>query len=264
MTPPPGSNAPDPKPQSIFSPTNEEYLKARAVPLKVAAEVAGLRSVTGDEIAKLLNRRAAVRSDGLAIPYPGVNPPYYRIRCDDAEASGAPYLVQEEREVPIYIPLPATRAIGPLPPELQDALVVVESPIKALALMAACIDAVGLGGTSTTLTEKDGVRCLNGSWDRVPLKGRKVVVCSDAGRAKNPNVARDEARLVRALRAAGANVYVASLPEGVDGGDQGPDDFIAASGPTALYQILAGGRLGDPLDLVNALVAGGKKRHRPA
>ncbi len=186
-----------------FSPDHQEYLNARAVPLVVAA-AAGLRSVAGEEAQALLKRKAPIPSDGIDIPYPGSTPQYHRIRISDAEAVGSRYLAPAGCEVPVYLPPAAAKLAALLPSSLQDVLVVVESPIKALALMAAGIDAVGLGGTGTTLVEKNGLRRLNSSWSAVSLAGRDVIVCFDAGRATNPNVARDEARLTQALRAAGA------------------------------------------------------------
>ncbi len=246
-----------PDPTVHFFPEHQDYLTARAVPLDVAA-AAGLRSVTGDEAQRLLARGAPVPSDGIAIPYPGVTPAYHRIRFSDADSVGARYLAPAGRDVPVYVPPVAVKQVLPIPASLQRVLVVVESPVKALALMAAGMEAVGLGGTGTTLTEKNGKRRLNASWSAVSVTGRDVVVCFDAGRATNPNVARDEARLALALRAAGAaSVRVASLPLLPGDEDQGPDDYIAAHGAAAIYTVLGSAVPADPVERITTHTSAG-------
>ncbi|KYF70805.1 hypothetical protein BE15_30305 [Sorangium cellulosum] len=122
---------------------------------------------------------------------------------------------------------------------------VVESPGKALALQHHGWDAVGLGGVQTTLTKKDYK--LNESWNVVALYRREVVIVSDAGRAWNADVARAEARLAMALEQAGAKVRLAALPPREGGGDQGPDDFLAASGNSELRKVLDAAVAADPV-----------------
>ncbi|WP_437840033.1 DUF3854 domain-containing protein [Sorangium sp. So ce1153] len=122
---------------------------------------------------------------------------------------------------------------------------VVESPGKALALQHHGWDAVGLGGVQTTLTKKDYK--LNESWNVVALFRREVVIVSDAGRAWNADVARAEARLAMALELAGAKVRLAALPPREGGGDQGPDDLLAASGNSELRKVLDAAVAADPV-----------------
>jgi DNA polymerase I-like protein with 3'-5' exonuclease and polymerase domains len=209
------------------------YLEQRAVDPGWAAE-AGLRSVTADEGAKLLGREQPLSCGGIAIPYPNV-PGYFRVRLDDGEPR---YMVPAGREVPIYIP-PGCETEGCTP------LYVVESPGKALALQDKGFEAIGLGGVQTTLTKKD--HKLNDSWQAVALFRREVVIVSDAGRAWNSDVARGEARLALALEQAGAKVKVAALPPREGGADQGPDDFLVASGCAALRKVLDAAVAADPV-----------------
>jgi DNA polymerase I-like protein with 3'-5' exonuclease and polymerase domains len=251
---------------------HEVYLSERAVPVPVAL-AAGLRSITAEEATRVLGRARLLASGGLAIPHYGVNPEYVRVRFDEPELVGARYLTQPGRPVPLYVPPPEALAAaathraaqagtasvsGPtpnttVPASLVTAVVVVESPIKALAMVAAGVEAVGLGGTGTTLTPKGEEHRLNDSWPS--MTGRDVIALFDAGRANNPNVARDEARLLRALKLAGASVRVAALPPGANGGDQGPDDFLAAKGPAAVWTVLQGAVAGDPLQRVQDVIA---------
>lgn len=209
------------------------YLWERAVDPEWAA-FAGLRSVTAEEGAKLLGREQPLPCGGIAIPYANV-PGYTRIRLDQAEPR---YLAPAGREVPIYIP-PGCQVEGSAP------IHVVESPGKALALQDHGWNAVGLGGVQTTLTKKDYK--LNDSWKAVALYRREVVVVSDAGRAWNSDVARAEARMAMALEQAGAKVRLATLPPREDRGDQGPDDFVAASGNSELRKVLDAAMAADPV-----------------
>jgi DNA polymerase I-like protein with 3'-5' exonuclease and polymerase domains len=241
-----------------FYPEHQDYLADRAIPLDLAT-AAGLRSVDGVEAAELLGRSSALYSSGIAIPYPGLDPAYYRFRLDDPDLDGgARYLAPGGREVPVYRVPGQIRPAAALPPGLQGALVIVESPIKALALTAAGLEAVGLGGTGTTLDLRNGIRRLNSTWAAVPVAGRDVIICFDAGRATNPNVARDEARLAQALSHSGsAVVRVAALPLKNAEEDQGPDDFIASAGASSLMKVLADAVPAAPLNRIAAQVGSG-------
>jgi DNA polymerase I-like protein with 3'-5' exonuclease and polymerase domains len=123
----------------------------------------------------------------------------------------------------------------------------VESPVKALALQDHGLNAVGLGGVATTLT-KDGK--LNDSWKDVAVFHRDVFIVFDANRQNNVAVARAEARLVLSLETAGARVQVVALPLLDGGGDQGPDDFLAAHDHDAapLFALIAAALPGDPVE----------------
>ena len=229
-----------------FTPEHEQYLVERGVDLALA-ERAGLRSVDGAEAASLLGRSRAFACGGLAIPYPGTTPPYVRVRLDDPKAAGdMRYVVPAGRPVPLYLPeeLPAI-----------EPLVVVESPIKALALVSAGIAAVGLGGTGTTLVTKAGARQLHESWGLVPPIGKEVVILFDSNRQTNVNVARDEARLALALERGEGKVKAAALPRAAGGADWGPDDFLAALGPASLYKVIEEAPPANPVEHARAHLA---------
>ncbi len=233
-------------------PQHVAYLTARAVPSALAIE-AGLISVDGSTAAHLLNRTRALSCGGLAIPYPAHDKGYCRVRLDEPH-DGAKFLAPAGREVPIYCP--PVRSVG-----TDEPLVVVEGPIKALALVAHGLNAVGLGGTGTTLATKAAHRRLNSSWDQIPLDGRKVVIVFDAGRRMNPNVARDEARLAMALEHAGAVVSVTDLPPAPGGKDWGPDDFLGARGIEELRKVIDSASPADPAGRAETLVNAGRGEH---
>lgn len=241
-----------PPEQARFRETHLNYLTARAVTLEMATR-AGLRSVDATGATQLLQRGQTLPCGGLAIPYREAPTLYYRVRLDEA-IDGARFLAPAGVEVPIYV----------APGALDDPsarLHIVEGPIKALALSAVGIHALGLGGTGTTLTTKAGVRRLNDSWNLVQLVGREVTVIFDAGRRTNPNVARDEARLALALEQAGAKVSLAELPLTPNGGDQGPDDYLARAGVDALRTVIAAAVPAAPVALA-ALAAAAPQSER--
>lgn len=228
-------------PNAAFSPHHMQVLLDRAVDPQRAAD-AGLRTVDAPTTAQLLGRSDVLPSGGLAIPYPGMTSTYTRVRMD---AGDARYLAPEGVEVPVYVP-PRTDAGG------TGTLLVVEAPLKALAIMSLGQDAVGLGGVSTTLEPSAPPR-LNSSWCSLNLVGRDVVIVFDSNRTTNPSVAHAEARLAVALEAAGAHVTIAQLPPAAPGKNWGPDDFIVAKGTSAFFTVLDGAVPADPVARVRAL-----------
>lgn len=232
-----------------LSDTHVSYLTARAVPAEFAI-AAGLRSVGGAEGARLLGWGSPAALRRTRDPVPQRRAPYHRLRLDEPIA-GARFFTEKGREVPVYVTDLAATTTGEI--------YVVEGPIKALALAARGLAAVGLGGTGTTLTKKGTLRVLNNSWECLGLDGRRITIVFDAGRRTNPNVARDEARLAMTLEQAGAHVRVADLPTN-GGGDQGPDDYLASHGLDALKAVLAAARSADPVEYVREVIGDGPDR----
>ncbi len=242
--PPPDAKTTDVNP---FTDAHLRVLRERAIPVEVA-RIAGLRSVDVAQATHLLAWPKPA-FPGLAIPYLGVAPPYWRLRV---ESGPMRYVCPAGREVPIYTPSSIINA-PELEGELGEALVIVEAPLKALSLAAIGAWSVGLGGVATTLDKKGH---LNGSWDAVDLEGRLVIVLFDANRRGNPDVASAEARLAVALQSNGrAHVRIADLPRGPRGKEGwGPDDFLAAHGSDALLSVIAQAVPGDPLERLDAML----------
>lgn len=208
------------------------FLAARGIS-EAAARTAGLETADGSSAAERLGLDAAITGDVVLIPYPGSN--YVRARVLDPDANGGVrYYCPRGAEVPVYVP-PGTATTGPV--------VVVESPLKAIALQAHGITAIGLGGIGTTLTPDHE---LNASWAAVTAGGRDVIVLPDANSRTNAQVARDTARLCRALRTAGCSVKLAELPAEYAG--LGPDDVIVRYGVAALETCIAAAGSSDPVE----------------
>lgn len=247
-----------------LDPKHSDYLTRRAVTSSIAQDV-GLRSVSESEAATLISFSKPLKCRSLAIPYFDEKRvlTLYRVRPDEP-GDGPKFLAPADTPVLPYLPPP------PLVPldawaDTNIEIVFVEGPIKALALCGVGELAIGLGGVSAGGHDADRWRTkrelrVHPDLDRrVALKGRKVLIVYDAGRASNPQVALGEARLAGALRSAGAIVSVASLPFGEDGCDQGPDDFVAKRGKDAFALLRQQAVPADPIERVRS-IAGMKTR----
>ncbi len=233
-----------------------DYLAQRAVPA-VVARADGLRSVTAVDGAKLLGFDKPLRSGGLAIPYlEKGSADAWRVRMDDPGEDGPKFLTAAGQHVRPYFPpsLSAKLLKG------KDAsIVIVEGPIKALALTAAGLPSIGLGGVTaggpdSELWKEKGQLTPHGDIQRrLRLQGRPTTILFDAGRLKNPMVAIGEAMLAAAFRTAGAVVNVAALPLGSGQADYGPDDYLKRKGKRALSKIIGAAQPADPLERVRVL-----------
>ena len=216
-----------------LAPHHVAYFAERAVSAALAIR-AGARSVDCAEAAKALGRPEPTAFPGILLPYPNA-PTYARVRFDDGPDR---YLAPGRVDVPIYIPPPGIDA--PLQP-----MVVVEAPVKALALAGLGWFSIGLGGVSSTLEKGSHPAKLNASWRAVMLRGRVVVILFDANLDKT-HVAHGLARLSCALEHAGARVFVARLPTSTAEEDLGPDDFLKLHGESALCATVSGFAPADP------------------
>ncbi|MBK8999622.1 MAG: DUF3854 domain-containing protein [Myxococcales bacterium] len=224
---PAAADAAPPRATPPLRPEHLAYLEQRAVPPEVAT-AAGLVSVDATRAALLLQLLPEqVNSGGLAIPYPHVNPKFWRVRMDGAEG-GAKFMAPPGRGAPIYDAVVVTER------EVAGPLVVTEGPIKALALVASGIRGIGLGGAETGLTKEHK---LDPSWDSIEIPAEGVVLLPDADINDNYGVMRGTARLARALTEAHPELTVklARLP---GPGKRGPDDHLAEHGAEALRVIV--------------------------
>ena len=125
-------------------------------------------------------------------------------------------------------------------------LVITEGEKKALAACSHGLACVGLSGVScwSAKAERDGTgrrlgaRKLHADFEHIDLLGRQVFVVFDSDAAEKGEVRREESALGHALHAAGAEVHIVRLPHTEDGHKQGLDDFLVASGPTALSSLM--------------------------
>lgn len=227
--------------KDYLSQEHEEYLTARAVPLELARSCQ-LRTVTKHEGSFLVGWEA-LPSAGLAVrylPFPEEKHTHYRIRLDHPRPRG-PRWVAERGVCRPYIP-PC------LPPEIlrdtSQELVIVESPIKALALCSVGRWAIGLagsgGGHDKEARDRRGEVLLHPELRlRLSWEGRPVTLLSDSDRQSNRGVLRTEQLVAQCFENSHAQVFVAQLPHRDDGAKWGPDDFLAQKGKEALWAVLA-------------------------
>jgi Domain of unknown function (DUF3854) len=217
-----------------LKPEHKGYLTARAVSLDIAKR-AGLVSVFANEAKEVFDLG---HNDGLLIPYPGADR-FARLRLDKPfkGKNGKPqrYMTPKGEDVRPYL----SPIIADVWQDAAQPLYIVEGPIKALALIGVGLAAIGLAGVRTGHQKGAPVSRLHDEvFAKVKLSHRRVVILFDAGKATNKDVLAAEKKQAELYAAAGAQVFIATLPLTDDGKDQGPDDFLAARGVEALTAII--------------------------
>jgi hypothetical protein len=207
--------------------------------------------------------------NGTAGDFSGIEYPYYdpltarrqtsRLRLDhpSRKSDGTPekkYRAPYGDRRHLYFPPGAAALL----PDVAAPVAIVEAEKSALALTAAArragrpLLAIALGGcwnwrgrigkeSDATGNPVDVTGPLP-DFDRVAWLGRDVIVAFDA--RPNPSVTAARRKLARVLRAWGAVVRHAHLPDD-DPRVNGPDDLIGARGDDALWRLLDGATSGD-------------------
>ena len=258
---------------------HQQILKERAIPLEIAV-AAGLSSVDLGALKEFEKKYKLPKrwpglplptgATGISIPYPNASD-RCRVRLDETEITlpssieGARghdektvtfprYLAQAEMRVAPYIP----RCVEVVSGEPSVPLAIVEAPLKALALSAHYLPAIGLGGVlagchDTDILSETREIVAHPQLRRILWRGRRVYVVFDAGMWAsrtgdgNPLVALGAAYVWRSLSKLDADVRVVRIPyvhpeewcpddDGLPPGaeDQGPDDYLARNGGDAL------------------------------
>lgn len=288
---------------------HQKILKARGIPIALAL-AAGLRSVHLGDLRAVEERYGLRRRyrglpsypvTGIEIPYPKCSDDIERCRVRMDETSyvkpgdiPGSHHGEETIEIPRYV-CQAGVSIAPyiLPPVLKVAaditadIYIVEAPLKALALMANGMLAIGLGGVLAGTHDKRALENLgeivaHEELKRLKWRGRTVYVVFDAGLGAgdehegNPLVALGAARVQKALGQLGAIVKIVTLPyyhpqdsSPEDGKlwwatDQGPDDYIVRNGIEAFRKLVGEAVLGDPKDRLACALEAAKTKAEKA
>ncbi|MEO7037378.1 MAG: DUF3854 domain-containing protein [Polyangiaceae bacterium] len=208
----------------------------------------GARSMNETQIQSMT--RVSVQGGGLGYSYSHLEHAehcrvYVRVHLDDAKVNNKKVVCPKVTPPPFFM-MTAVGHEGPW--------VVVESPEKALSLATHGVaEAVGLGGVDAGLLVPQTME-LQTLTKHFIKKGHVVYLLMDAGRATNARVASAEARLSTALRSHGCEVRLVGLPLR-DGQDQGPDDFLAEHGASALQPLIADSESGDPVERARTAAA---------
>lgn len=107
----------------------------------------------------------------------------------------------------------------------KQGLIITEGEFKAVAACEVGYPTIGLGGVWNFMSSRDGIFFLP-ELEKFKWVRRDVWICFDSDYASNPNVCAAINRLGQELEERGACVYVLLLPELVEGGKTGLDDYF--------------------------------------
>lgn len=123
-------------------------------------------------------------------------------------------------------------------PVSDSPLTLTEGEFKVEAAAKHGIACIGLGGVDSFLVKgSDGERELLPELARIPLEGRKVIVCYDSDTATKPQVLRARDRLCQLLEDRGALLYIRTLPQLERGEKTGLDDYLVRCGAKAWHAL---------------------------
>jgi hypothetical protein len=200
---------------------------------------------------------------GLKIPYfdiDGKETSFYRIRYLEQPTGFAAQVAKPQR----YAQEPKSLNEVYLPPSIPWAdiaqrptedILITEGELKAACAAKMGYSCLALGGVSVWSSAKRQIPLLE-PLPQIDWRGRTVTIIFDSDAATNPNVARAEIALAKALLAQGAIPKLATLPPTISGEKQGLDDFLINGGD--LTSVLAEVRsidLGDRMAEINTKYA---------
>ena len=107
-------------------------------------------------------------------------------------------------------------------------LFVTEGEKKALKMTQEGFPTIGIPGVWNWGKGKGNVDELSGDFQSVKLRGRRVLIVFDSDQNEKDQVMHAQARLWKALEAAGALVFIVQLPDGENGEKIGADDYLVA------------------------------------
>ena len=204
-----------------------------------------------------------IKVKGFKIPYfdiEGNQTNFYRIRYLEQPSGFAAQIAKPQR----YAQEPKSLNEVYLPPSIPWAdiaqrptedILITEGELKAAAAAKCGYSCLALGGVSVWSSAKRQIPLLE-PLPQIDWRGRVVTIVFDSDAATNPNVARAEIALAKALLAQGAIPKLATLPPTITGEKQGLDDFLLNGGD--LQSVLAEVRsidLGDRMAEINTRYA---------
>jgi hypothetical protein len=178
----------------------------------------------------------------LVIPYFGVNgapmsarpkwPPFYRIRYLDSTKKGfAKASNQKDRRYT----QPANTGVAAYFPknvnwkqiaaDAEQGIIITEGELKAAASCEVGYPTIGLGGVWNFRATHDGLFWLP-ELEKVNWIGRDTFICFDSDYATNPNICAAMNKLGEELMERGAMPKILLLPDVVDEGKTGLDDYF--------------------------------------
>lgn len=191
----------------------------------------------------------------LVIPYFGIKgeplsgrpkwPAFYRIRYLDSTKKG--FAKASDAKEKRYTQPPNT-AVCPYFPKNMDwravakdtdqAIIITEGELKAAAACEVGYPTIGLGGVWNFRMTSEGIFWLP-ELEKIDWVRRDVYICFDSDYASNPNICAAMNRLAEELMERGALPKVLLLPDVVDEGKTGLDDYFLVETPDDFDLLLA-------------------------
>jgi hypothetical protein len=202
----------------------------------------------------------------LKLPYHGLNgeplsgrpkwPPFYRIRYLESTKKGfAKVGDKKERRYT----QPANTGVAPYLPktlnwkniarDTEQAIIITEGELKSAAACEVGYPTMGLGGVWNFRSTTDGLFFLP-ILEKIDWVRRDVFICYDSDYAENPNICAAMNRLGEELMERGAMPYVLMLPDVVDDGKTGLDDYFLENSADDFDLLIA---QAEPITLSTAL-----------
>lgn len=132
---------------------------------------------------------------------------------------------------------PKTEAWAKIAKDTAQGLIFTEGELKAAAACDNGYPTIGLGGIWNFMAQREGLFFLP-ELEKIDWRKRNVWVCYDSDYASNPNVCAAINRIASELDERGALVHVLLLPDLVEGGKTGLDDYFLQEGPDEFERLL--------------------------
>lgn len=170
--------------------------------------------------------------------------PYYRVRLlqgpsgFDAQTTkkATRYMQPTDSGIAAYFPGSIDWMAVFLDPTRQ--LIITEGELKAAKACKEGFPTIGLGGVSSFKSSRYGLSHLP-VLDQICWTKRRVFICYDSDTRTNPDVCSALNELADLLMTKGAIPFVLPMPDVVEQGKTGLDDFLVAKDASELHQLIA-------------------------
>ncbi len=185
------------------------------------------------------------------------HPPFYRVRYLDApndfakatEGKAMRYAQEPDSGVCCYFPRGTVVDWPTVATDPTQSLLITEGELKAAKACVEGFPCIGLGGVYNFKSSKRGVLFLP-ELTRIDWVRRNVYIAYDSDANRNPNVCAALNELAEELMERGAYPYMVALPDVVEGGKTGLDDFLVHE---SRERLLAAIEDAQPLTLADSL-----------
>lgn len=132
---------------------------------------------------------------------------------------------------------PKTENWSKIATDTAQGLIFTEGELKAAAACDNGYPTIGLGGVWNFMAQRDGIFFLP-ELEKLDWRKRPVWICYDSDYASKPNICASINRIAEELDERGAYVHTLLLPDLVDGGKTGLDDYFLEQGPDEFERLL--------------------------